>query len=380
MHTFNTHYAHWTVVADVHMRYRMTDETHQRPVFEVFEPRYAVSQEVIERLRAIERLDQDLRGADLDAGASGRLLRDALSRNAYGTASIEGNPLTLGEVQSLLRVGPTPDNMVVPTEREIINWSAFMEELPPEAPRHASDVLELHARLFEGVMDDAGQFKQEPNFVGRADGVITFIPAAPERVEAELANGFAWLHGAAEHPIIRAIVWFHDFEGIHPFRDGNGRVGRALLTWLLHAFGYPGIRYALVDYTFNRDRADYYGNLARVEHNDYDFTSWIDYMTRVLEETFRDAAVRVRLAGAEDLNPRQVDVALWFRRILDGNTSRRVKFADVQAAFPHVPRRTLQEDLKHLVAAGVIGKTGQRKGTTYGQPAGDAQAAGTQAP
>lgn len=361
-------------MADVHMDtgpYRITDETHVRPVFDTFAPTFTVSSVAMDRMRRIERLDQELQGHEASDEEAHAILREALTRNAFGTASIEGNPLSLQDVDSLLARGPTREAMQVPDEREILNWNDFMQGLSRDPPRDLDGILALHDRLFEGVMSDHGQWKDRPNFVGRGDGVVTFIPATPERVLPELQNALDWAFAAGEHPIVRAIVFFHEFEGIHPFRDGNGRVGRAILTWMLHASGYRGVRYALVDYTFNQERDDYYGHLAQVEHEDYDFTSWIDYMTEVLERTFEEALVRFELGrDVPDMNTRQVRIAMWFRRLLRDNPKRRVKFADVQAAFPRVTRRTLQEDIKRLVAEGIIGREGERKGTTYGAPEG----------
>jgi Fic family protein len=262
--------------------------------------------------------------------------------------------------------------MQAPDEREILNWAAFMRDLPSDAPRDLEAIRDLHERLFDGVMSDHGRWKPHANFVGRRDGrdaVVTFIPAAPGRVEPELRNALDWVHTAGENPMVRAMVFFHEFEGIHPFRDGNGRVGRALFTWMLHAAGYRGIRYALVDYTFNRDRDEYYGNLARVERGGYDFTSWLDYMSTVLEETFQEALVRFELGRqVPDLNQRQVRVAMWMRRVLRASPRRRIKFGDVHAAFPQLNRRTLQEDIRRLVEQGILDREGERKATTYGLP------------
>ena len=131
-----------------------------------FRPRYQVPLEVGERLRRIERLDQDL-GVLEGSVADRALLRDALSYNAYGTASIEGNPLSLDQVQSVLARGPTPDAMRTPDEREILNWATFMEALDEHPiPRRVTDVEAMHAQLFAGVMSKdrgLGRIKDRPN-------------------------------------------------------------------------------------------------------------------------------------------------------------------------------------------------------------------------
>lgn len=350
-------------------RFRTTAETLRRPVTRRFEPKYALSDAVFEDLRAVERADQDLRRFQVDRVQARRIFEDALTRNAFGTASIEGNPLTLDEVESLLERGPTPDSLVIPDEREILNYVAVMETLPERAPPSSPDEIRLlHADLFRGVLGDAGEFKRRPNFIGRRPAYeVTYIPALPERVEPELSNALAWLRDAGEHPLVKAQVFFHEFQSIHPFRDGNGRTGRALATMQLHGLGYTGVRFAPVDYEFNADREGYYGALEEVERLGFDFTPWIRYMSRVLRRTFEAAVARFLLLERlpPDLPERQVRVAEWFARLGRDDPQRRVKFNDVHAAFPAVAARTLQRDLAVLRERGVLDAAGTRKAAAY---------------
>lgn len=349
--------------------YRLTPATVRRPELREFCPRYTLDGPVFDDLRRVERADQELRRFRADEATARRLLEDAMTRNAYGTASIEGNPLTLEDVQSLLARGPTPDAMRRPEEREILNYADFLRELPRRRlPATPDEVLDLHGTLFRGVLPDAGTFKERPNFIGRRDRMeVVFVPATPGRVRPELRRALAWLHSAKEHPLVRAQVFFHEFESIHPFRDGNGRIGRALTTLALHHFGYEGVRYALVDYEFNEDRDAYYGHLQAVDRLGLDFTPWVRYMSGVLARTF-DGAVRrflFREALPASLDERQVQVAGWFARLHRGSPRRRVKFADVHAAFPAVAERTLKRDLARLRDAGVLAMEGERKAARY---------------
>jgi Fic family protein len=350
-------------------RFRTTADTVWRPARDGFSPRYRVEPGVFEDLRAVERADQELRHFQPDAAEARRILEDALSRNAYGTASIEGGPLTLEEVESLLARGPTPDAVDRPEEREILNYARFVEALPRRAPpATVADLRALHRELFAGVLPDAGALKTRPNFIGRRPAYeVVFVPTMPERVEEELAQALAWHRHAPEHPLVKTMVLFHEVQGIHPFRDGNGRAGRALATSLLHHAGYAGVRYALVDYRFNADRDGYYGNLSAVERNGWDYTPWIAYMARVLRETFEDALARFlferRLPAG--LNDRQRQVALWLARLDRDKPGRRVKFNDVHAAFPTVAPRTLKRDLATLRDEGVVVLEGERKAARY---------------
>jgi Fic family protein len=334
---------------------------------DAFRPHYRVDAEVQERLRRIERLDHDL--ARLQAGEEGHaMLRAALSYNAYGTASIEGNPLTLDEVESVLARGPTPEAMRTPDEREILNWAAFMERLGDQPlPRRVAEVEAMHGSLFQGVMTRAGglgRLKDRPNHIGRRDGTVVYVPTPPERAARELQAALDWYHAAPDPPLVKAWLFHLEFEAIHPFLDGNGRLGRALMTLMLHHAGYPGVRHALVDYSINADREAYYGALQEGQRDPADLTPWVRYLSGVFEAAYSDAVARLTVGRDARLNPRQAILAAWLLRVC--RSGRRVAFADVHAAFPQVNRRTLQEDLRRLVGAGLLDLQGERRGATYG--------------
>ncbi|HVL47678.1 MAG TPA: Fic family protein [Candidatus Thermoplasmatota archaeon] len=348
------------------------EETVWRPVRDAFEPTYTTTAEILDGLRAIERADHELATSlPGDNGVLARIRRATLQRNAFATASIEGNPLTLAEVESLLAAPATPGGAASADELEILNYAAFMTSPAAErAPRRTADVAEVHARFFDGVFRDAGQFKKDTNFIGsRSDRRVVYVPAAAERVKPELQNALDWLHDATTHPpLARAFLFHHEFESIHPFRDGNGRAGRALTPMILAAFGYPGVAYAPLDYRIYGERKDYFANLAAVERNGFeDYTPWLAYMTRTTRAAYEDAVTLARFHGAlpPDLPARQRSVADWFAQLARASPERRVKFADVHRAFPDVPARTLKRDLSALRDGGVLDAQGERRGTSY---------------
>ncbi len=334
---------------------------------DAFRPHYRLDPAIETRLRRIERLDHDL--GLLHAGDEGHaMLRAALSYNAYGTASIEGNPLTLHEVEMVLARGPTPEAMRTPDEREILNWAAYMDTLADHpVPRTVADVETIHARLFENVMTrerGLGRLKDRANYIGRRDGTVIYVPTPPERTPVELQSAIDWYHASPSPPLVKAWLFHVEFEAIHPFIDGNGRLGRALMTLMLHQSGYSGVRHALVDYAINADRESYYEALKEAQRKPDDLTPWLHYLSGVFETAYSDAVARLALGRDADLNPRQAQIAAWLLRVC--KKGRRVAFGDVHAAFPQVNRRTLQQDLRRLVDVGFLDLRGVRRGATYG--------------
>lgn len=351
------------------LRYVETEATVVRGARRAFKPAYRVTRRLGDLLRSLERLDQDLQGQDLDDAAGLRVLRDAVATSAFATASIEGNPHTLEQVQSLLARGPSPEGVTEPTEKEFHLYARFILDLDSYAfPRTCADVCALHKGLFSGVIPRPGRLKHRPNFIGeRASRTVIFVPTLPKRTPLELQALLDWFHAADEHPVVRAAVFFHEFQSIHPFLDGNGRLGRALLSLALWDSGYRGVRFAVVDAAFNNDRASYYDALQETRVQGDDLTVWLDYVVPILEGAFRDALHRFRFAEALPVawNDRTIRVAEAVARLDKANRRRRFKFADLHALFPHVPPRTLQLDLKRLVDARIVERSGTRKAATY---------------
>ncbi len=337
-----------------------------RPPFDVFAPEYVVRREAMEAMRAIERLDAQLEAWSLDEKQKDRLYRDALARNAYATARIEGNPHTLEEVTQILRETTVPTDREAPDEREYLTWRAIVDALDAHpVPVDVAGICKLHAQLFDGVLPERlepGQLKSKANAVG-VGGIPTYIPTAPERVSLELQNALDWFHTSPEHPVVRAAILFHEFEGIHPFLDGNGRLGRLLLMQALHHAGYEHIRWAPLDYAFNADRQTYYGELARVEEAAWDFTSWIDYIAATLQDVYLQATDAFRFQG--ELPPMPEGAAELARWLHAHAQSKWVRMANIHEAFPAVTSRTLQRYLARLLDAGIIVREGERKGTRY---------------
>ena len=164
-------------------------------------------------------------------------LDDLLVRMAHHSTAIEGNTLTQGETKSILIDGYIPRAMNLRELNEVINYKSFMqtirdslEDLPPLS---LELIKMIHFLLCQNAIEGvAGAFKTIPNMIIGA----SFTPTQPYMVITELQewilNLEAQLNGADKAGIVEAISRQHiAFERIHPFSDGNGRVGRALMVY-----------------------------------------------------------------------------------------------------------------------------------------------------
>lgn len=158
---------------------------------------------------------------------------DLSVRLAHHSTAIEGNTLTQGETKSILIDHYIPKEMKEREYYEVKNYEAYMEYLASVSNSHITlDIIkDTHKILMQNLLDNNGEFKTLPNAIIGAD----FETTAPYLVRSELKNSLDNLkyrldHSTTNEDQVSAIMDFHlNFERIHPFSDGNGRTGRALI-------------------------------------------------------------------------------------------------------------------------------------------------------
>ncbi len=165
-------------------------------------------------------------------------LDDLMVRMAHHSTAIEGNTLTQGETKSILIDGYIPRAMDMRELHEVLNYKTFMpflrDALESGRTLSLSLIREMHKILcHEAIGSVPGEFKRIPNVILGADFETTPPYMVPAALTDWMANLAAQLSAATDdHARIEAICRQHiAFEHIHPFPDGNGRVGRALIVW-----------------------------------------------------------------------------------------------------------------------------------------------------
>jgi Fic family protein len=164
-------------------------------------------------------------------------LEDLEERLLIGSTLVEGSTLSEEQARQVLQ-GRTVAGHPVRETRELVNYHAatgWLLERLSESPYISLDlVLEYHARLLQGLSDEAGAFKAHPNFTVRSNGNrhAYLHPAQVTDAMQQWVDDFN--HGDAGEPSRRAAALYARLQGIHPFDDGNGRIGRVLLAYWLH--------------------------------------------------------------------------------------------------------------------------------------------------
>ncbi|MBI2232528.1 MAG: Fic family protein [Candidatus Aenigmarchaeota archaeon] len=195
----------------------------------------------------------------------------------YDTNAIEGSTVTLQETALILFDKIVPEGRSVREINEVQNHKdAFDCMLIHKGDINKNFVLKLHKLLMHNILwKYAGRFRDVQVYVRGAG----FMPPKPEEVEKQFKHMMLWYRSNKKkyHPVVVAAYFHHIFESVHPFRDGNGRVGRLLLNFILRKNGLPMVN---IKY---RERSKYYEALE--EGNKGDIKPMVSLIIKYLEET-----------------------------------------------------------------------------------------------
>jgi Fic family protein len=188
---------------------------------------------------------EKLRGEFLNRGSLDALpeniWKGMSSLNTYGTNAIEGNTLTYDEVETVLLDQKGVEKPIADIMETLQHEKAFRNLINRRArPIDLINILELHEEIFKGLMADAGQWRRT-NVVIRG---AQFSPPRPEKVVMrmeELIKEYDQRDLEGEEPFTLGSWMHHGFESIHPFSNGNGRVGRLLLNLHLMKHNWPPV-------------------------------------------------------------------------------------------------------------------------------------------
>lgn len=212
--------------------------------------------------------------------ANPRLRRDSRIRTIHGTLAIENNTLSLAQVTDVIngrRVLGAPEEI-----REVKNAYQAYEQLLSFDPYSVKDLLKGHAVLMDGLVTEAGRFRS--GGVGVFDGSRVVHMAPPAGIVPEhIAKLLQWTQNADTHPLIKSCVFHYEFEFIHPFADGNGRMGRMWNTLLLYRWK-PVFAWIPVEAVVRERQSDYYQALRSADQA-ADATPFVVFLLQAILDT-----------------------------------------------------------------------------------------------
>ena len=298
------------------------------------------------------------------------VIRPFVRREAVLSSRIEGTQATLGELlasEAGAVVERSPSDL-----REVGNYVTALEygiERLGTLPLSLRLVREMHERLMRGVRGDAatpGEFRHSQNWIGPPGCVLndaTYVPPPPAELMECLGAWESFLHDDTLPPLVHAALIHSQFEAIHPFLDGNGRVGRLLITLLLVSGDViPSPLFYLSAY-FEATREEYYSRLLGVTERG-EWEKWLVYFLKGVALQAGDVVSRIQ--RLDDL------LSPWKRELSRGRSPMPDRVLDLFTENPYwsvsgvaarleVAYTTAQRAIDQLELLGIVSLVGEAR-------------------
>ena len=205
-------------------------------------------------------------------------------RTIHGSLAIEQNTLSLEQVTAVIdgkHVLAPPKDIA-----EVKNAYEIYERLDELDPYSVDDLLIAHGIMTRGLVDESGVFRSRPVGVVDQAGNILHLGTLPQYVPDLIMELMDWTENSDVHMLIRSCVFHYEFELIHPFADGNGRVGRLWHTLLLSKWN-PAFAWLPVESIIHERQAEYYAAINE-SNNNAESTVFIEFMLASIKASLID--------------------------------------------------------------------------------------------
>lgn len=354
-----------------------TDQGYFAFVPSPLEPEIRLDIELVGTLSAADRAVSELAGIARTLPNPHLLIRPFLRREAVLSSRIEGTQASLSDL--LFFEAASLRENEVPDVREVANYVRALDHglaRLNELPLSLRLIREMHERLLAGVRggeQTPGEFRRSQNWIGPPGSNLvdaTFVPPPVSEMEHALYSLEQYIHLQSRLPsLIRLALIHYQFEAIHPFLDGNGRIGRLMVTLLLCTEGVLPQPLLYLSAFFERHRNDYYDHLLAVSQRGQ-WTNWIKFFLRAVTVQSRDAIERSdRLltlwqAYRERLQAARASALLL--QLVDNLFQLPVTTNALAVEQLSVTPRSAQLNIEKLVEAGVLRETtGNRRNRVY---------------
>ncbi len=344
----------------------------------MYSPKYSINNAILKNIGIIEASREVIDHAPLLPYYEKEFRKDAMVRSVHHGTHIEGNELNIDQAEKVIE-----GQEVVARQRdiqEVINYRRVMQflgEVKGEIIIDEEFIKKLHSMTVDKILspEKCGEFRTTQVVVKNSlTGEVTFTPPVALAVPVQIKEFTEFLNITKLddiHPVLKSGVVHYELVRIHPFVDGNGRVSRALSTFILFQEGYDIRKFFSLEEYFDNDATEYYRALQSVGKNEGDLTEWLVYFTQGLaielskikekiEKISVDAGLKERQGGTPILlSDRQLKIMEYIQKV------GYLQNSGFKQLFPMVSEDTVLNELKYLIKHGLIKKTGSTKGAKY---------------
>ena len=251
--------------------------TNKQPPFEINERIMADVIEIAELVGRVSVTDK--------ISMNPTLRRTNRIQTIYSSLAIEQNTLDIEQVTAVLsgkRVIAPPKDIA-----EVQNAYEIYDNMDKLNPYSIDDLLKTHSVMERGLLNEAGEFRSRPVGVADSEGNILHFGTLPQYVPKLVQELLEWTEKSEIHLLIKSCVFHYEFELIHPFADGNGRMGRLWHTLLLSKWN-PIFAWLPIESIIHDNQSEYY-NAINVSNNNGNSTVFIEFMLSVIKQALQES-------------------------------------------------------------------------------------------
>jgi len=282
---------------------------------------------------------------------SPKLRKENRIKTIQASLQIEGNTLSVDQVSAVMEkkrvLGPRKD------VAEVLNALKVYQQLNAFNALKQTDFLKAHLLLLDGLIDNPGKYRKKGVAILKGDELEHMAPGHT-MVPGLMRDLFQYLKTTDEVSLVKSCVFHYELEFIHPFLDGNGRMGRLWQSLILMS-EYPVFEFIPVETMIALHQKEYYRVLSTCDKEGKS-TKFIDFMLSMINKTIDQLL--------EEYQPKKLQESDRIRIFLE-QCSTPFSRKNYLAYFPTLSTATASRDLRNAVDAGILLKTGDKMKTVY---------------
>ena len=300
----------------------------------------------------------------------------ATVEKTHSSTFIEGNPLTLKQVDSVLKGGGLTRHKYA--EIEVHNYKKALDFIDRRKltgePLQYGDLLRLHELAMKDLLPDAktGALRTGAVYIVDQDEKLKYTGPAARSVKKKIDDLIGWIAAAGKnvHPCIASAILHYQFVSIHPFADGNGRAARLLAMLYLGMRGYDFNGSIVLDSYYAQERSEYYAALHGCQGEKYregqDLTPWVSYFAAGFLSSAKVLWAEITILSALAPMPERKRISRDETDLLGyAKQFGSVSLSEAEEILPRLSRRTLQRKLKELADGGYLAPEGAGRNARY---------------
>jgi Fic family protein len=313
-------------------------------------PPYQITSKILELIAFISEKIGEVNAAFLYKPPT-ELRKKNRIKTIQSSLEIEGNSLSLDQVTAIL-----DNKRIIAPQKDILevkNAIKAYKNLDSYNPTSLISFCKAHDILMHGLIENPGEIRTKS--VGILKGRVVTHIAPPGNIVRSLINDlFDYLKKDRDIPLIKSCVFHYEVEFIHPFIDGNGRIGRLWQTVILRQYS-PVFEFLPIESLIKARQSEYYRILGESD-NKGDSTGFIEFMLQIINESLEE------LLTNQNVNLTSKDrISIFKEKILKSSFNRQ----DYMRQFKDISTATASRDLKLAVEEGILKKTGDKRTTLY---------------